>query len=223
MSLPIIKCGWPWILTPWVLGAAAGAALYAADHPVPGAVLALVGLALGLFMVHFHRNPRRTPPPGDQNILSGADGQVRRVEVIPNCSELQADAVRISIFLSPLNVHVNRSPIAGTVRDLGYTPGRHLLTLSDAASEFNEHSSILIANDRIACLVHQIVGPIVRRVVYWLQLGQRVARGDTIGMMRFGSRMDIYLPAGKVDVKVAKGDRVRAGLTIVAVIKEQAS
>ncbi|NCC51722.1 MAG: phosphatidylserine decarboxylase family protein, partial [Spartobacteria bacterium] len=117
--------------------------------------------------------------------------------------------------------HVNRTPIAGFVKHLSYTPGKHLLTYLNAASEYNEHSSVLIEGERINCLVHQIVGPIVRRVVYWLEPEQEVAKGELFGMMKFGSRLDIYLPADRVDVCIKPGDPVQAGLTIVARIKPQ--
>jgi len=124
--------------------------------------------------------------------------------------------VRISIFLSPFDVHVNRTPLAGTVTALAYTPGKHQLTYLNAASEWNEHSAILIEGRGTRCLVKQIVGPIVRRVVYWLELQQRLAPGERIGMMKFGSRLDMYFPAAEVDALVQPGDRVRAGVTAVA-------
>ena len=132
----------------------------------------------------------------------------------------EADTVRVSIFLSPFDVHVNRSPMAGQVKYLDYTPGRHILTVQNAASEYNEHSNILIEGRATRCLVKQIVGPIVRRVVYWLSLGQSVGKGDVIGMMKFGSRLDMYFLGSDVQVVVKKGDRVRAGETVVAVLKK---
>ncbi len=110
--------------------------------------------------------------------------------------------------------------MGGTVKDLAYTPGRHLLTLQNAASEYNEHSSILVEGLRTRCLVKQIVGPIVRRVVYWLTLEQSLEKGERIGMMKFGSRLDMYFPKSDVRVVVKKGDRVQAGLTVVAMIEK---
>jgi phosphatidylserine decarboxylase len=113
-------------------------------------------------------------------------------------------------------VHVNRSPLAGTVKSLAYFPGRHMLTIRNASSEHNEHSSIVIEGGGLRCLVKQIVGPIVRRVVYWLHEGQGLDKGDRIGIMKFGSRLDVYLPADAVDVLVKPGDRVFAGITPIA-------
>jgi len=180
-------------------------------------LLAAVSVA---FFVYFFRDPERTPPSNDEFIVSGADGVVRAIEPIREDRYLQADTTRISVFLNPFDVHVNRAPIGGTVKGLAYTPGKHLLTISNASSEHNEHSSILIEGNRTRCLVKQIVGPVVRRVVYWLELEQTLDKGDRIGMMKFGSRMDIYLPAGDVEVVVKKGDRVRAGETVIATLRK---
>ena len=150
--------------------------------------------------------------------MAGADGLVRAIEEIRESRHLATDTVRISVFLSPFNVHVNRSPMGGTVSALSYTPGKHLLTISNASSEHNEHSSILIDGPRTRCLVRQIVGPIVRRVVYWLQMNQPIQRGERIGMMKFGSRLDMYFPKTDVQVLVKKGDKVVAGVTPIAKI-----
>lgn len=183
-----------------------------------GLATGLYGLAVvsGSFMVYFFRDPERVPPADPQIIVAGADGLVRAVGTMREDRFLHADSVRISVFLSPLNVHVNRAPLAGRITALAYTPGQHLLTLRNAASERNEHSSILIEGEGTRCLVKQIVGPIVRRVVYWLELHQTVGRGERIGMMKFGSRLDMYFPRSDVEILVRKGDIVKAGLTPVA-------
>ncbi len=177
-------------------------------------------LFVSLFMLYFHRDPTRNPPQDPTLILAGADGVIRRVEYMPEPEHIGGDAVRISIYLNPFNVHTNRMPIGGTVKKLGYTPGKHLLTIRNAASEHNEHSNIFIENERTRCLLRQIVGPIVRRVVYWLNEGQTVRPGDVFGMMKFGSRLDTYLPAHQVEVCVKPGDKVVAGLTVVAKLKQ---
>jgi phosphatidylserine decarboxylase len=111
--------------------------------------------------------------------------------------------------------------MAGQVEFLDYTPGKHFLTIQNAASEYNEHSNILIQGKASRCLVKQIVGPIVRRVVYWLQLGQSIGKGERIGMMKFGSRLDMYFLYSDVQVVVKKGDRVRAGETVVALLSKK--
>jgi phosphatidylserine decarboxylase len=129
---------------------------------------------------------------------------------------LRTNAVRISIFLSLFDVHVNRAPIAGQVKFLAYYPGTRYFTFQEKSSELNQHNSIFIQGPQTACLVNQIVGPVARRVVYWLTLDQEVRKGDPIGMMKFGSRLDMYLPRAEVEVVVKRGDKVLAGETVVA-------
>ncbi len=185
------------------------------------AVLAtLVGLVAVAFFVYFFRAPEREAPADSAIIVSGADGVVRAVEPINEANYLKTDTLRVSVFLNPFDVHVNRAPIAGVVKGLAYTPGKHLLTISNASSEHNEHSSILIEGEQTRCLVRQIVGPVVRRVVYWLDMEQNLNKGDRIGMMKFGSRMDVYLPAADVEVTVKTGDRVMAGITEIARLRK---
>lgn len=189
--------------------------------PLAAGMIGAVGAVAVAFFLYFFRDPDRQPPQDPDGIVSGADGLVRAVEPIREDRYLKTDTVRISIFLNPFDVHVNRAPIGGVVKGLAYTPGKHLLTLSNASSEHNEHSSILIEGSATRCLVRQIVGPVVRRVVYWLDLEQNLNVGDRIGMMKFGSRMDIYLPAADVEVAVKKGDRVVAGLTVIARLRKE--
>lgn len=220
MRIPIVKDGWGLITgVPLFMGIVA-VILDATDHR-PWAIAAVsIGLIGGLFMVYFFRDPERLPPADERVLVSGADGLVRAVEPIPAEQHLGVDCLRISVFLSPFNVHVNRSPMAGMVSHLSYTPGRHVLTLDNRASEVNEHSTIVIEGASTRCMVRQIVGPVVRRVVYWLVPGQSVARSERIGMMKFGSRLDVYFPKADVEVLVRKGDAVRAGVTpLVRVIK----
>jgi phosphatidylserine decarboxylase len=213
--MQIARGGWPYII-----GAAMVFVLGVwVDHlQMAHAAFALyiAGTILTGFMIYFFRDPERMPPVGITNIVSGADGWVRSVEQIREENYLKTETWRISTFLTPFDVHVNRAPMAGTVRALAYTPGKHILTIQQAASEYNEHSAILIEGNGTRCLVKQIVGPIVRRVVYWLKVDQVLRKGDRIGIMKFGSRLDVYLPLNDVEVMVKKGDRVFAGLTVIA-------
>lgn len=187
--------------------------------PIAAWVFIAVGVVGCLFMIYFFRDPERTPACAAHEFVSGADGVVRSVEYIEEKRFLNTDTVRISVFLNPFNVHVNRVPMSGTVKEAGYTPGRHLFTMSNASSEWNEHSSILIEGEKTRCLVRQIVGPVVRRVVYWLKPGQGIKIGERLGMMKFGSRMDVYFPASDVEALVKPGEKVLAGLTVIARLK----
>ena len=220
MKMHIARGGWPWILGPLVAGGGLGILAGQAGFAAAATALYGLGAILFAFMLYFFRDPDRVTPDGEARIVAGADGVVRAVEEMPEHTYLKADTVRISVFLSPLNVHVNRAPIAGRVTALAYTPGRHLLTIDNASSEYNEHSSILIEGPETRCLVKQIVGPVVRRVVYWLQEGQDLRKGERIGMMKFGSRLDMYFPAADVEVRVRKGERVQGGVTVVAVARK---
>jgi phosphatidylserine decarboxylase len=175
----------------------------------------LVAVILGVYMLFFFRDPVRVPPADSNAVLAGADGVVARIRDVPETQFIGTNCVRISIFLSLFDVHVNRAPIGGTIKFLGYFPGKRFFTFQEKSSEFNQHNSILIEG-RTRCLVNQIVGPVARRVVYWLTLNQEVTAGDPIGMMKFGSRLDMYFPKDDVTVRVKEGDRVRAGETIVA-------
>ncbi len=178
----------------------------------------ILAVVAACYMLYFFRDPERKPPRDSSAIVSGADGTVTSIRNIREHDFLNTDTVRISIYLSLLDVHVNRSPISGASRFMGYYPGKHFFTFQEKSSEYNQHNSILIEGVHTRCLVNQIVGPVTRRVVYWLDHDneQHVAVGDRIGMMKFGSRLDMYFPRSDVTVVVKPGDKVTAGVTIVA-------
>lgn len=175
------------------------------------------------FLLFFFRDPDRITPPDPNAIISGADGRVMSIVRLWENAHLHAECIRISVFLSIFDVHVNRSPLTGHSRFLGYFPGRKYFAFREKSSEMNQHNKILIEGLQTRCLIAQIAGPVARRVVYWLNpdLSVPVEAGDRIGMMKFGSRLDIYLPAAKVDVLARPGDRVRAGETVIAIIKSE--
>lgn len=183
-----------------------------------GVAFILLGTAC---LLYFFRDPDRTPPQDIAAILSGADGRVMSVTRQAENVYLNAGCVRISVFLSIFDVHVNRSPLSGHSRFIGYFPGKKFFAFREKSSELNQHNKILIEGLQTRCLIVQIVGLVVRRVVYWLDhdASVPVKAGDRIGMMKFGSRLDIYLPVADVDVLARPGDRVRAGETIIARIR----
>ena len=205
----------PFIVIVAAVGACAGLLL---NTLMWGVAFILLGTA---YLLYFFRDPDRTPPPDTAAILSGADGRVMSVTRLAENMYLNAECVRISVFLSILDVHVNRSPLSGHSKFIGYFPGKKLLAFREKSSELNQHNKILIEGPRTRCLVVQIVGLVVRRVVYWLDhdAPAPVKAGDRIGMMKFGSRLDIYLPAADVDVLAKPGDRVRAGETVIARVR----
>jgi phosphatidylserine decarboxylase len=213
--MKIVKDGYSLIVGIPVVCVVLGAALGRWSQPAAVALYAL-GLVGCAFMLYFFRDPERTPMCGADEFVSGGEGVVRSVEYMEETRFLKCPAVRISVFLNPLNVHVNRIPMSGVVKEAGYTPGRHLFTMDPRSSEYNEHSSILIEGEKTRCLARQIVGPVVRRVVYWLEPGQRIVKGERLGMMKFGSRMDVYFPASDVEATVKRGDKVVAGETVIA-------
>jgi len=179
-------------------------------------------LVCAAYFLFFFRNPDRVTPRDPTAIVAGADGRVMSVACLKEDKFMKTDCVRISIFLSLFDVHVNRAPIEGRSTFLGYFPGKRLFTFQEKSSELNQHNKILIEGTRTRCLVNQIVGPVCRRVVYWPDHDKavNVAMGERIGMMKFGSRLDMYLPANDVDVICKPGDIVRAGETIVARLKD---
>jgi len=201
--------------------------LRARKHPAGRLFLfcAAPAVVCAAYFLFFFRDPERTAPADPSAIVAGADGRVMSVTSMKEEAFLKTDCVRISIFLSLFDVHVNRAPIAGQSAFLGYFPGRHFFTFQEKSSDVNQHNKILITGAGTRCLVNQIVGPVCRRVVYWPDHDKAVsvAMGERIGMMKFGSRLDMYLPASDVDVICKRGDIVRAGETIVARVKERGS
>ena len=174
---------------------------------------ALTAAALTIAVASFFRDPRRVIQPDPRHLLSPADGKV--VGIVPD-PEGRPGWRRVSIFLSVLNVHVNRSPADARVAAVKYTPGSFLPAFREKASEANEQNLITLDTDRGALAVKQIAGLIARRIRCWKKPGDRVAQGEKIGFITFGSRVDLYVPQD-ADIKVSLGQSVRGGTTVVAV------
>ncbi len=169
-------------------------------------------LFLGLFVLYFFRDPDRVPPPAPDAVVSPADGRV--VEVVEEFLDGEGGR-RISIFLSVWDVHVNRAPVAGTIRRIDYKPGKFYAALRARASLENEQNVIRVSTPRGDMVFKQIAGWIARRVLCWKSANQPVALGERIGMIRFGSRVDLWLPLA-AEIVVKRGDRVTGGDTLVA-------
>ena len=196
--------GYKFGLPPVVLGALL---LFLGWHWA-GAIL----IFLGLFVFYFFRDPERTIPADADNILSPADGRV--VEIVDE----MLDSVighRISIFLAVWNVHIQRMPTAGRIADVVYRPGKFYAAFRSDASRENEQNIIYIDSPQGRVVFKQIAGAIARRVLCWKSEGEMVALGDRVGMIRFGSRVDVWLPAG-TQVVVRRGQHVKGGESILA-------
>lgn len=166
---------------------------------------------LAAFALYFFRDPERSIPAGDV-VVSPADGKVMDVrEVEPDGRR----AWKISIFLSVFDVHVNRAPLAGTIRSIRYQPGRFLMAFRPEASVENEQNVVVIEGDRLTVEFKQIAGTVARRIVFRKKLGDRVELGERVGLIKFGSRVDVFLPYA-VPPAVVVGDRVTGGSSILA-------
>jgi phosphatidylserine decarboxylase len=174
--------------------------------------IALILIALAAFMAYFFRDPQRLAPAEAGVIVSPADGRVTRVRpVMPDDS---SSPVVISIFLSPLDVHINRSPIAGTISDVTYTQGKFLMATKEDSSLVNEQNALTIRGEEMTVVCKQIAGVLARRIICWKRAGDNVALGERIGLIKFSSRTDLILPPN-VQIEVTEGMRVRGGATVV--------
>lgn len=199
----IVKEGIPFIVIPLAIAAILGVLKI-----WPAAILFVL---IAAFMLYFFRDPERTVPEGEGLIVSAADGQVTRIED-------GEDSKLVSVFLSPLDVHINRSPITGRISDIEYTAGRKMPATNNEASLLNERNKLVIEGEDITVSCTQIAGILARRIVCWPNAGDQLERGQRFGLIKFGSRTDVLMP-GNVELAVKVGDRVRGGETIIGRIK----
>ena len=206
-KLPVAKEGMIFILPLGVLSLL----LWGFRFPV----LAAFCTFLTLFVVYFFRDPERGAPPGEKAILSPADGKVIQVQPCVEERFLRGPAIKVSVFMSLFNVHVNRNPLSGKIVDSSYSSGEFLRADRDRASAANEQNALLVETAEGArLLVIQIAGLIARRIVCWVKKGDWVVRGQRFGLIRFGSRLDIYLPRD-TQLQVRVGQKALAGQTIL--------
>ena len=178
-------------------------------------LLAFVLLVLAIWVAYFFRDPERAGDRGEQLVISPADGKVVMITEVDEPNYLQSRALRISIFLNIFNVHVNRYPVGGTVEYVHYNPGRFFNAAAEKASLENEQASVGIRTPHHKVLVRQIAGLVARRIVTYSKPGQQIEQGERMGLIRFGSRMDVFLPLG-TPVRIRVGDAVLAGTTVLA-------
>jgi len=201
--LSIVRESIPYIVVPLVLSVAATILGFW--------YIGLLFFVVMVFMAYFFRDPKRVSPDDPDVVVSPADGRVTRIDSVT--AEASAPTL-ISIFLSPLDVHINRSPIRGKIVDVVYSPGKFLMATNEKATLVNEQNALTIQGEKITVVCKQIAGILARRIVCWKGKGDQVNLGERFGMIKFSSRTDVLLPAN-VKVTVAEGDRVRGGITVI--------
>jgi phosphatidylserine decarboxylase len=175
---------------------------------------ALIPCVLTLFMVYFFRDPERNIPGGENIFVSAADGKVILIQDVHEEKFLKGDTVEVSIFMSPLDVHVNRAPCDGTVESVVHTPGKFFSAFKHEASLQNENIAMHFDTKHGKVLVRQVAGFLARRAVCRMKPGDMLKKGERYGIIKFSSRLDLYLPKG-TDIKVKLGDKVKAGETVI--------
>jgi len=207
--MPIDRAGWPFIIGALIV--ALGCAWWF------GRVWAAPFLVVAGFFVFFFRDPDRQVPADPTLVVSPADGRVMIVGDRPGPGAPPGDWQQLSIFLSPMDVHVNRTPVGGTVTRVDYHPGKFLPAYRVEAGQHNEWTEVWFDRDGCAVVCRQIVGILARRIVTRLIVGQHVAAGERFGIMKFGSRIDLFLPP-TATLRVKVGDRVVGGESAVATL-----
>ena len=211
--MSIARDGLPYILIPAVISIILLALGY--WFAVVYWYVAIPFVLVTAFMVYFFRDPKREPPQDHTAVVAPADGKVTRVASIADTPD---SPTLVSIFLSPLDVHINRAPIAGTVTNVSYMRGKFLMATDKNASLVNEQNVLTIQGDKITVVCKQIAGILARRIICWKHAGEQVKLGERFGLIKFSSRTDLLLPP-EVDVLVTEGMRVRGGVTVIGRIK----
>lgn len=203
----MVKEGIPFVLVPLLIAAIFALLLFW----IGGVSYIIVGgffVFLALFMAYFFRDPNRNIPTDENIIISAADGKVTRIEENEN-------GKLVSVFLSPIDVHINRAPIGGKIIKVDYQKGKKVPATRDDSSFVNERNSITLQNDKMTVVCTQIAGILARRIVCWSKTGDNLAIGEKYGLIKFSSRTDLLMPK-EVEILVKIGDRVVGGETIIA-------
>jgi len=206
--------GYPFMLIAAAMAAAAFA-IALGRRSWPFWLLAIILTIVALWVAYFFRDPERSGERGEQVVISPADGRVVMITEVDEPAFLHGRALRISIFMNVFNVHVNRYPVSGTVKFVHYNPGKFLNAATEKSSLENEQMSVGLDHDGTRILVRQIAGLIARRIVTYSREGEDVEQGERMGIIRFGSRVDVFLPTSAV-AAVKVGDTTFAGTTVIA-------
>lgn len=185
------------------------------EIPILYWLIQVVFFALWFWIVWFFRIPARNFTKGENLVIAPADGKVVVIEETFEPEYFKDQRLQVSIFMSPLNVHVNRTPIEGEVKYMKYHPGKYLVAWHPKSSTENERTTVVVGNQKTTLLMRQIAGALARRICYYVTEGDKLKQNDEFGFIRFGSRVDIYFPVGtQIDVKI--GDVVQGGMTVLA-------
>ena len=192
------------------------------NYPLIAIIIFAVTLLLFLFIISFFRIPNRLLTDDEEQIICPADGKVVVIEETTETEFLKDKRIQLSVFMSPVNVHINRNPITGVIKYFKYNPGKYLVAWHPKSSTENERTTIVIENsDGVAVLFRQIAGALARRIVWYVKEGDKVEQGQQFGFIKFGSRVDVFLPIGS-QIKVELGQVVKGGRTILAELPEKA-
>lgn len=219
MRVPLAREGFPFVISTALPAIVLWQAVVQWGGPVLWVLATTISiLAIGVLM--FFRDPERRGPKGSDLVVAPADGKVIDIAVSDEASYLNGEALKISIFLSLFDVHVNRYPVSGGIKHRSYNPGRFEPAWRNSASRSNEHASTGIDTEGRPILVNQIAGLAAKRIVTYAEVGDHVEQGDRMGLIRFGSRVDVYMPKdARPNVKV--GDRAVGGITVLAQLTGQ--
>ena len=227
MRIPLTRYGLPEVVV-YPAGITIVMVLLALFGPavLPTWAIALIETVLAIVLAWallFFRDPHRDVPQDDSLLLAPADGKVMDVETVENAEFMDGPALRVGIFLSLFNTHINRAPCNARVEKIAYRRGKYLAAMNPLAGKVNESNDIgLVRANRDRLLVRQVSGAVARRIVCAAREGQQLVGGEPFGMIKFGSRTELYLPSsGKIECLVRVGDRVKAGITPVARYSEQ--
>lgn len=183
-------------------------------------VIAGTSVLFYCFILWFFRQPNRPVTPDENLIIAPADGRIVAIEEVFEPEYFKDKRLLVSIFMSPLNVHVNRYPVSGTVKYMKYHKGAYLVAWHPKSSELNERTTVVIENHQGEILLRQIAGALARRIVYYPSEGDKVIQGDDLGFIKFGSRVDLFFPLNSLDIQISLNQKVIGNQTVIAKIKK---
>ncbi|MFL2665855.1 MAG: phosphatidylserine decarboxylase family protein [Flavobacteriaceae bacterium] len=185
-------------------------------HPLTSKIIGIFSIAIFILILQFFRNPKRVTQINDSSIISPVDGKVVAIKKVYEKEYFKNDRVQISIFMSPINVHVTRFPIGGVIKFSKYHPGKYLVAWHPKSSELNERTTVVVENKNFGeILYRQIAGAVARRIVNYAKIGKTVIQGDDAGFIKFGSRVDLFLPLNS-KIKVKIDQTVKGGVDKIA-------